>query len=521
MLSLELIERELAQLETVGITQTKNRHAAEMILRDSCPLLSVESLNKSRLYFAETTDPLFLDPGAIEKLNAAEVSLVLIGDVAPEGLRAPFVLCRFETDIANPMATIQDALFESFGKYEAWRQNMLQVVMDEDIEGILEMSYRIFNATLSIVSASFKTLAAAGFDAEVIEGVGKPLDVELINILKDDHAGTEIHKLRKTFQSPDHFGYFDRSPICFNIFFMGGYYGRLVATPRSDIEFKDFLQSEYDLLDELGRNIEIIIKQQYATKGYLHDDESLFSSEIYSLFKRLLNRVPVEQFEIEQKLRTRGMSADEVYHVGHLVMNEVTIPARNDVFYCQYIMQQFSGIFPLCHKDNIVLLISQNIYETADDFIQAFSIFLRENNFRMGLSNPCHDLKQLYHYYQQAEIAFSYGMQRNEMIWTHKFSDYLLDYFLQPMRSMPAELLCAEELQILKEYDEKNNSDYLLTLKTYIDNQMNAVQTAKELYVHHATMVFRLKRLKELTGIDFKDTEKIVHLYLSFRILQN
>lgn len=50
---------------------------------------------------------------------------------------------------------------------------------------------------------------------------------------------------------------------------------------------------------------------------------------------------------------------------------------------------------------------------------------------------------------------------------------------------------------------------------------MNAVQTAKKLYIHHATMVFRIKRLKELIHIDFTDMAKLVHIYLSYKMLSD
>lgn len=47
---------------------------------------------------------------------------------------------------------------------------------------------------------------------------------------------------------------------------------------------------------------------------------------------------------------------------------------------------------------------------------------------------------------------------------------------------------------------------------------MNALKTASELYVHRATMMYRLKRLREIAGIDFDDADQMLYLQLSFRL---
>ena len=57
------------------------------------------------------------------------------------------------------------------------------------------------------------------------------------------------------------------------------------------------------------------------------------------------------------------------------------------------------------------------------------------------------------------------------------------------------------------------------TLKVYLRNNMNAVKTAKELFIHRSTMVYRLERIEELTGIDYKDPYKILHLLISLELL--
>lgn len=114
------------------------------------------------------------------------------------------------------------------------------------------------------------------------------------------------------------------------------------------------------------------------------------------------------------------------------------------------------------------------------------------------------------------------GLRKDQTIWCHKFPNLTFSHLLQEAcHEMPAELFCAPELLVLKNYDCQKETEYYLSLKTYLENKMIATQTAKALFVHHATMVYRLKRMQELTGIDYDDDDKMLYLYLSFKMLEN
>lgn len=55
--------------------------------------------------------------------------------------------------------------------------------------------------------------------------------------------------------------------------------------------------------------------------------------------------------------------------------------------------------------------------------------------------------------------------------------------------------------------DEKNNTDLYHTLKVYLLNENNVTTAAESLYIHRNTLVYRLKQIKECTGIDLNDNE--------------
>ncbi len=58
------------------------------------------------------------------------------------------------------------------------------------------------------------------------------------------------------------------------------------------------------------------------------------------------------------------------------------------------------------------------------------------------------------------------------------------------------------ELKKLKEYDAENRTELYKTLMTYILNERNTVATASDLYVGRSTLFYRLRKIKEITGLD-------------------
>ena len=71
---------------------------------------------------------------------------------------------------------------------------------------------------------------------------------------------------------------------------------------------------------------------------------------------------------------------------------------------------------------------------------------------------------------------------------------------------------------ILNAYDLKKNSTLLNTLKCFLSNDMNAKETADELFLHRNTLKYRLYKIQDLTGINFDDPETKFQLELSSRI---
>jgi sugar diacid utilization regulator len=104
----------------------------------------------------------------------------------------------------------------------------------------------------------------------------------------------------------------------------------------------------------------------------------------------------------------------------------------------------------------------------------------------------------------------------------YRFDDIALDYLLDRCRGeLPKELVCARRILSLKQFDELHNTDYFHTLQVYVKNHLNAVQTAKLLFIHRSTFLYRMEKIKEILHIDLDDYDTLLYVMITFKIMES
>lgn len=76
--------------------------------------------------------------------------------------------------------------------------------------------------------------------------------------------------------------------------------------------------------------------------------------------------------------------------------------------------------------------------------------------------------------------------------------------------------------RLISGYDIKNlarifeHGDLMLTVDCFFKNGMNVSETARKLYMHRNTLIYRLNKIRKATGIDLRNFEMAV----TFQILR-
>ncbi len=131
------------------------------------------------------------------------------------------------------------------------------------------------------------------------------------------------------------------------------------------------------------------------------------------------------------------------------------------------------------------------------------SILLSSNTkeaVTIGLGSLAANYTMLGQSYQEAQFALTNTRSQNTLSTIYDFdilSSYLVEKINQNKPCQPlADIKAKLNMSLTKKYDMKN------TVVSLLNNNLNLTSTAKSLYIHRNTLLFRLKKLTEETGLD-------------------
>lgn len=73
-------------------------------------------------------------------------------------------------------------------------------------------------------------------------------------------------------------------------------------------------------------------------------------------------------------------------------------------------------------------------------------------------------------------------------------------------------------IQPLKEYDQKHNTSLIETMNTYFNTRCNLRATAKKLFTHYNTIIYRLERVRSVLNMDIEEPETQFQLQLALKL---
>lgn len=80
-----------------------------------------------------------------------------------------------------------------------------------------------------------------------------------------------------------------------------------------------------------------------------------------------------------------------------------------------------------------------------------------------------------------------------------------------------AQALVDRVLRPLQEYDRQQNASLVQTLDAFLRNRRSWQQTAQMLHVHRQTVIYRMRRVSEITKLDLAETDSLAELWLALR----
>lgn len=270
--------------------------------------------------------------------------------------------------------------------------------------------------------------------------------------------------------------------------------------------------------------------EEYFSKGIEHIvnyftkfvAKMMNSNEFYSmsrgvmfeyLFVDLIEGNISDSAEISDRLLFINWSLDD----GKILLS-ISSQCDNLKTLRDYIMQIIPNMHCVIYEKRLVAIIS-NLSDQglSDGVLDQLEAWIIKNNLKCGISNLFYDLIETKKYYEQTKAALNLGKVLHTKKTIYKYSDYSLYHaILKLSESHDIVDFCHPSIHELAV--EPCNRILIETLRVYLQNDCNITVSAKELFIHRNSMIYRINKLKDEIKLDLSDADLRLQLQFSFAI---
>ncbi len=165
------------------------------------------------------------------------------------------------------------------------------------------------------------------------------------------------------------------------------------------------------------------------------------------------------------------------------------------------------------------VLNQQELELLADGLCTELQKRIPGNSYFVAIGRPVSGLWQVTKSFQDAQKAVKIKSLAYSEQPVLKFDDLGI-YKLLSQDSLGAELeqFYASTVKPLYDYDQKKSTEFVRTLEEYFRQSGNLKQVSKHLYTHYNTILYRIERIKKITGMDLEDPEDSLNLKIGLKI---
>lgn len=171
--------------------------------------------------------------------------------------------------------------------------------------------------------------------------------------------------------------------------------------------------------------------------------------------------------------------------------------------------------------DFYALLVNNFPEESADELVQQilnqFSYFTQNQKLSLGIGPAVMGIRNLRTSFRRSRIAAKMAFQTKKAV--VDFDE--MGFFKILFASEDTAILKSYEAQMLgplEEHDQLHHSNYLETLRSYIENDRSLIGVAAATYTHRNTVNYRIQNIKKLLNNELKTAEDLFPYQVAFYI---
>jgi len=153
------------------------------------------------------------------------------------------------------------------------------------------------------------------------------------------------------------------------------------------------------------------------------------------------------------------------------------------------------------HVEGAVLKkIATNVQETINDELEIKTV--------IGVGTPAKHLRELADRYKEAQVAIEVGKVFDTEKTIIQYEHLGIGRLIYQLPVTLCEMFLSEIFK--KSPIDSLDQETLYTINKFFANNLNVSETSRKLFVHRNTLVYRLEKIKKLTGLDLREFDHAI-----------
>ncbi len=413
-------------------------------------------------------------------------------------------------NLAEIFGNVQDIIYQYQKLIQVNQELMNLLLNNEDLSSVVKECYHIFHNPVAVLDASFKLLEWTNelevedpYWRELIEN-GYPSINTMVSMERDNRLLNLESSTKPIIIEPKH-------P-------KNGFRKILVRIldGKNKLGYLGILETDH-IMKETDLEL-IYVASKILAKMLLYTDieNNKCDNDRYErIIIEILDGKLISDKQVNERLRYLKWHFYNHYYLLNIDVSE----KDNDNLdaFCCYIKGSVKKLYPyfniLIYNKHILMIDGLEHQRVKPDtkYLEPLRDLLKKSGLSCGISNCFGDLTELKLYYKQSLLAIDLGKSIGEYeTGLYYYYDYSLMYMVR-ICGMQEDLkfFCHPAIIQLHDYDQAKGTHYLETLEAYIKNYKNYYLAADAAYIHRNTMVYRINKIKEITGLSLDDNEML------------
>lgn len=282
-----------------------------------------------------------------------------------------------------------------------------------------------------------------------------------------------------------------------------GYTYRPIGS-HARIEFVVFVEGQ----DEIAKNISALLSISFSNIKMLYDEKYDKTNFIKNII--LDNILPGDIY-----IKSKELHFDnEVNRVVYLVR----FHNKSDIVPFDIIQNMFPDkgrdyVFSVGESD--IVLVKELKTAAENKSIESFAKSIVDtvsSEFYMkvvvGIGTVVTSIKELARSYKDAQVALEVGKVFDTEKSTINYESLGIGRLIYQLPTTLCEMFLQEVFK--RGSLESLDRETLMTIQAFFDNNLNVSETSRKLFVHRNTLVYRLEKIKKLTGLDLREFDHAI-----------